>query len=287
MRAPQRPERSLPSPRALFLSLALASGTLACAPTPASDDEAAPADDTESSDSEDSDTDESTTDDTDDGRSFIDDHSPQQPVECDNWDQDCPEGEKCVPYAFEEQSWNATKCVPVLGDRPPGQSCALDSLAEGTDDCDEQGYCFFVDDNQKGTCQAFCQGNPDAPECAEGTTCSIANQGTINLCIQACHPLEFDCPEGFACAWNTDFMCLPHADPLPELGQPCSPGYQCAEDLFCVGANVLPACDDLYCCTDLCELDDPNAECALPGTACTAPDPLIEGYENVGYCLAQ
>ncbi len=42
---------------------------------------------------------------------------------CDPWQQDCPEGNKCVSYQGEY------KCVPVLGDQAPGEPCVSDPTA--------------------------------------------------------------------------------------------------------------------------------------------------------------
>ena len=36
--------------------------------------------------------------------------------DCDPYAQDCPEGEKCVPYASTGSDWNANKCVAIMGD---------------------------------------------------------------------------------------------------------------------------------------------------------------------------
>jgi hypothetical protein len=34
-------------------------------------------------------------------------------IECDQWAQDCPPGEKCMPWANDGgSSWNATRCFP-------------------------------------------------------------------------------------------------------------------------------------------------------------------------------
>jgi hypothetical protein len=46
------------------------------------------------------------------------------PSECDPFLQDCPEGEKCVSYASSGGSWDANKCVPVLGDGAAGEPCS-------------------------------------------------------------------------------------------------------------------------------------------------------------------
>ena len=34
--------------------------------------------------------------------------------ECDLWGQDCPDGEKCMPWASNGGTWNATRCSPVV-----------------------------------------------------------------------------------------------------------------------------------------------------------------------------
>jgi hypothetical protein len=39
------------------------------------------------------------------------------PHSCDPFAQDCPAGEKCVPYDLAGNNWNANKCAAVVGDR--------------------------------------------------------------------------------------------------------------------------------------------------------------------------
>src|SRR5690242_9848822 len=46
------------------------------------------------------------------------------PVPCDSFLQDCAEGEKCVPWSPSGGAWDASKCVPVLGDQAMGEPCA-------------------------------------------------------------------------------------------------------------------------------------------------------------------
>ena len=43
-------------------------------------------------------------------------------AECDNWAQDCPDGEKCVPVLG---SGDLTQCVPVTGDGTIGEACTI------------------------------------------------------------------------------------------------------------------------------------------------------------------
>ncbi len=61
--------------------------------------------------------------------------------ECDVWTQDCPEGQKCMPWANDgNTTWNATKCSPVdPNPGQPGDSCISEDFGySGVDDCDER-----------------------------------------------------------------------------------------------------------------------------------------------------
>jgi hypothetical protein len=210
--------------------------------------------------------------------------------ECDPFAQDCPDGEKCVPFATFGDIWDANKCVPVLGDGQVGDPCIYGGPVEATDDCGPESYCWNVTDmngEQLGTCTAFCQGTADMPVCAMGTDCLIANQGSITLCIDVCDPLLQDCADGFTCNWLGDNFHCTLGGPGNGEGQPCDQS-ECSGELVCVTAAALPGCAGSACCTSFCALDDPNA----------CPDPLLEcvsyfeqgmapaGYENVGICIA-
>jgi hypothetical protein len=138
-------------------------------------------------------------------------------IECSIWDQDCDEGEKCAPWANDGGSaWNATKCVPV--DANPsqvGDSCTVEgSGVSGVDTCDVSSMCWDVDpETNEGTCIAFCSGSENAPVCDDPTTsCSIANEGVLTLCLPSCDPLSQDCPDGQACyPIDNSFVCAPDA----------------------------------------------------------------------------
>ena len=60
-------------------------------------------------------------------------------IECDIWAQDCPDGEKCMPWANDGgNSWNATRCSP-LDPNPgqPGDACTVEGCGvSGIDNCD-------------------------------------------------------------------------------------------------------------------------------------------------------
>src|SRR5688572_12034982 len=67
---------------------------------------------------------------------------PDGPVECTQCDlfaQDCPAGERCVPWSCDgTPNWNGTRCSPVA-DEPAGvgEPCTMqDSPWSGLDDCE-------------------------------------------------------------------------------------------------------------------------------------------------------
>src|SRR5690606_27697788 len=107
------------------------------------------------------------------------------PESCDSFEQNCPSGEKCVPYASSGDLWDATKCVPVLGDQGVGEPCNYDGLAKATDDCDATSICWgfaelIPDAELVGTCHALCSGSLDTPECPPASECLISGSGVIS-----------------------------------------------------------------------------------------------------------
>jgi hypothetical protein len=211
---------------------------------------------------------------------------------CDPFAQECPDGEKCVPYGSTGGNWDANKCVPILGDGQPAEACTYDGTAEATDTCGASSLCWDVleiDGEAVGTCAPFCKGTPDDPICAEGTSCLIANMGSITLCIATCDPIAQDCPEGQACFWaNNGFNCIFTQDSL--LGVPCDMIADCGQGLVCLDAEVLPECAASACCGQWCSLSDPDPDpvCDWEGTECAPfwePGEAPEGYEDVGVCI--
>jgi hypothetical protein len=212
---------------------------------------------------------------------------------CDPFAQDCPEGEKCVFYASSGGSWDANKCVPVMGDQMPGEPCWYGGALEATDNCDETGACWNaidVEGELVGICQAFCTGSPDNPECPPKSSCAISGNGSPSLCIDGCDPLVQDCGPGLACYWaNGNFNCIFTTEGIPA-GEPCGFINDCAGGNICVAAESLPACAGSACCTPFCDLELGEGPCgAVPGTSCV---PLFEegaappGYDLVGVCMS-
>jgi hypothetical protein len=218
------------------------------------------------------------------------DHTRIQP--CDPFMQDCPDGEKCVPYASGSGTWDAHKCVPVMGDQAPGEPCWYGGAVAATDTCDETSMCWNVmeiDGELVGTCTTLCTGSGDNPECPEGSSCSISSEGSVYICISNCDPLLQDCNRGLACYWvNGGFSCVFTTQDIPT-GEPCGFINDCAVGNGCVTAEVLPGCAGASCCTLFCNVMLGDQQCdALPGTSCVAffeQGMAPPGYELVGLCI--
>jgi hypothetical protein len=213
------------------------------------------------------------------------------PEPCDNFMQDCPDGEKCVAYSSDGGYWDSTKCVPVLGDQAAGEPCTYDGIVEATDNCDATTFCWYVtevDGELVGTCATLCAGSPDEPECPPGSSCPIGSNSSLALCIEACDPLAQDCNPGLACYWAyADFNCMFTTQDLP-VGEPCGFTNACAGGSACIDANLLPDCAGSACCSPFCSLGGGDTQCeGLPGTSCL---PFFEeappGYEQIGICIA-
>lgn len=218
-------------------------------------------------------------------------------IECSVWDQDCGEGEKCSAWANDGgTAWNATRCVP-LDPNPaqPGDPCTVEgSGISGIDTCDVSSMCWDVDpETNEGTCVAFCTGSENAPVCDNPTTsCSIANEGVLILCLPTCDPILQDCAEGQACYPIDDsFVCAPDAsgEDAGADNDPCEYINACDQGNICVNPEIVDGCPagSGGCCQAVCDLSDPMA------TGCTANEtcePWFEegnvppGYEDVGVC---
>lgn len=215
-------------------------------------------------------------------------------IPCDPFAQDCPEGQKCVPYSSSGNSnIDDNKCVPVLGDLPAGASCVSDGLGPATDNCDAMSFCWQlqeIDGELVGTCTALCQGTADAPECPPDTSCDISSEGSSGLCIGTCDPLEQGCGPGLACYWAiNDFNCIFTTEDIP-IGEPCGFINDCAPGLACLTAELVPGCGGSACCSAFCDLELGDQPCvdALPGTGCVAffeMDMAPPGHETLGVCI--
>ncbi|MEM7156058.1 MAG: hypothetical protein AAF799_24610 [Myxococcota bacterium] len=209
--------------------------------------------------------------------------------ECDLEEQDCPEGEKCMPWANDGgNEWNATRCTP-LADNPQdaGEQCNVEgSGTSGIDNCDIDALCWQVDPATNiGTCYSLCgsDGMCDQPE----RTC-VGFPGDVPLCVEPCDPTASACEDGQGCfLLGSRFICQDPLDPPVALGEPCEgptacePGLLCAYDIeLQCGAEAGQGC-----CAPVCDVTD-EEPCGV-GAVCDpwfrfAPPPELS---HVGVCI--
>ena len=214
---------------------------------------------------------------------------------CDIWDADsCGEGWKCTAVSCSGSgSWDDNRCREIQGTDAPGDPCTMtDGIGiTGNDTCALGSMCMNPDpQTAQGSCVAFCTGSPDAPLCAEGSSCSINNQGVLPLCLLGCDPLAQNCPSGESCLpsfSNPGYGCVVDASGgQTPYGSECAFANACNPGLICANGASVPNqdCSGAACCTPLCNLDGPN-DCPGAGQSCTAIfDPAPTGYEHVGLC---
>lgn len=221
------------------------------------------------------------------------------PNECDQFAQDCPDGEKCMPWASDGgNSWDALKCSPVARNPgKPGEPCTVEgSGVSGIDDCELGAMCWSVDaDTKEGVCVAMCDGSLVEPTCADpGTTCLISNQDVLTLCLPICDPLLNECAADEVCIPNPvdgdKFLCV--VDASGEEGQEfdgcdtinsCDPGFVCGDAELAVECEQAPLG---RCCLAFCDVTMPAA-CNGQGAQCVAwheEGMAPEGLEHVGVC---
>jgi hypothetical protein len=214
--------------------------------------------------------------------------------ECDIWLQDCPDGQKCMPWANDGGgSWNATTCSPV--DAMPGQSgdeCTVEgSAVSGVDSCDKGLLCWYVDENNIGSCLDMCTGSAENAMCPSGSVCDITNDGVLILCLPTCDPLLTDCPDSQICFFSAqanDFICdFDASGEEGQYGDPCEYINVCDPGLFCANPDAVPNCQAGGCCSEYCDLTEPNTCSGADGGQECVPwfesDPP-PGLENVGAC---
>ncbi|MFY0541158.1 hypothetical protein [Nannocystis pusilla] len=109
------------------------------------------------------------------------------PLECDPFLQDCPEGQKCSPQKSDGLAFDATACVPVAREPDqPGEPCTVEGApGSGLDSCVVGSTCWEVDEQTlAGTCVPLCGGTPDSPSARR--TPPASTSATPSIC--ACRP---------------------------------------------------------------------------------------------------
>jgi hypothetical protein len=217
---------------------------------------------------------------------------------CDVWSQDCPPGEKCMPYANDGGgAWNSAGCFPLDEDpKDPGEPCTVfGDGGSGLDDCGPRAMCWNVDPETKmGECVGMCAGSEANPVCGDPcTNCMINGEGVLVLCLPACDPLAQDCGQGSACyPIVTTFACAPDVSGMTgAAGDPCAFINVCDAGLLCAAAPAVPGCESSGCCTPFCDVDEPD-DCneQVPGSVCVALFDIGEYSETclptgtIGFC---
>lgn len=216
---------------------------------------------------------------------------------CDPWVQDCPEGQKCMPWSGDgDNAWESLKCVDVVPNPDQvGEPCMVfGSPVSGEDTCDVGQMCWDVVDGV-GTCVAMCVGSPDAPACeVPQTSCTTNGQGLLNLCLPACDPLKQDCPGSDLCVPNpnepANFLCV--LDASGEEGQafdPCEYANVCDPGLACLSPELAGECDPAApgCCLPFCDNTLEPTDCPGQGLQCIPwfdPGTAPPGLEKLGLC---
>ena len=226
--------------------------------------------------------------------------APPPAFQCDLWTQNCPEGEKCNPWAHDGGgSWSGHKCSPIDPDTDGvGEACSVQGDAvSGIDSCVQGAMCWDVDpETNTGRCVALCAGNETkctedpASCCPPGTECTISGDGVLILCLQACDPITQNCESsGQVCYPVGDsFQCAPDVSgDMGAVGDPCEFINACDPGTHCGNPAVYPGCDPMAggCCIPFCELDNPDC---VAGTECEPwydPMDVPPGYENLGACV--
>lgn len=184
--------------------------------------------------------------------------------ECDIWTQDCPAGQKCMPYSPDgTPTWTAEGCFPVVADPVAlDEPCTFEvSLVSGLDDCDVGAMCWDGDGDEQYHCAPLCTGTPDALTCPPNHYCASFSEH-LTVCEQpTCDPLQQDCPDPEELcvpniyAWED--WCLPDDSELDgQLHAPCASETDCDKGLACVWTQFagVECVGDSGCCEPFCEI---------------------------------
>lgn len=223
---------------------------------------------------------------------------PGEPLPCDPWEQDCPEGQKCSLHS-NSRLGNGTWCVPVVPDPVgTGEVChALGEDYDGFDDCAKGAVCLTLCGDGTGRCVELCGGTLPSPTCPPGTECVAIEHfdPTPALCFTPCSVLAQDCPPSETCLPDFGgapvFYCA--RDCSGDGGQAfdaCSLYAECDPGLICTSGLAKECFEEPDCCTAFCDVSLVPDVCPGEGQECVpmfdASDPSVppESLE-VGFCM--
>ncbi|MDC0669749.1 hypothetical protein [Nannocystis radixulma] len=197
---------------------------------------------------------------------------PTPGAACDAWQDTCPEGQKCKPFADILGPWASASCVPVADvPRPTGETCTTPEFSI-IDECERGAVCHGLGTAEGLRCHALCTGSPTERSCADECSWCFTNGDVAGVCLFPCDPRAHDCPQGQSCqilAEAPRFICGVGAG-TSAAGESCA-AAACSEGTACVDAALVPGCADAKCCAPVCDLESPDTcAAALPGTTCAA-----------------
>ncbi len=205
-------------------------------------------------------------------------------IECSISEQDCAQGEKCVPWANDGGSlWTGTRCAPVAPNPAGfGEPCTVEgAFVSGIDTCVPGLTCSPSNADSlrtnEGTCIALCDDNP----CSDGTLCTVSGPLNLGACGAICDPLAEDaCPPGQGCMpAGLGFAC--NLATVATVDAPCTTVGECDLGFVCTDASQCDQGAGEQCCAQLCDLAAPDC----PGAqTCTDYGSPLAAYETVGFC---
>lgn len=180
---------------------------------------------------------------------------PRPGAMCSTWNDDCPEGQKCLSVNEDEAA-----CVDLVTEPASvGAACQGEKL---DDPCVRGAYCFL------GVCHAYCECSEADPSCADPcATCAFFNGGQPPVCGIPCDPLSSSCEGDLSCKeFGTGrFVCTTDVY-KGQLGDACLSGQFCAQGFTCVDSDAVPGCTHEACCSPLCEVGGSSTCVDMLGT---------------------
>lgn len=205
---------------------------------------------------------------------------------CDPGDPNtCPMGQKCSALSEGGVAQNDFQCVNDDGMLPPGEECEP-APGTGQDGCSAGTVCLVASTEATlGNCLEVCSNDST---CEPGK-CIESPYTLTPFCADACDPLVPDCPQGRACLQSDDrFVCgmlLDETD-IGQTGDNCD--YfnlrGCAEGYACLTGALVPNCQSSACCTNVCDLNLGDEQCASPGLCKSLFTEPAPGFELLGAC---